>query len=176
MNTPFNTEPIFIQQITLIAAMAHQRIIGGNNQMLWHLPEDFAFFKQYTLGKPIIMGRKTWDSLPRKPLPQRRNLVITRQTNWSADGAEVYDTWQNALAACTDVPEVMVIGGGQIYQQMLDVATDLRLTEIDLTVEGDAVFPHFSPEQWREVAREKGVSQNGVKFDFVHYQRDFQAA
>lgn len=160
-----------MQKITLIAAMAQNRVIGANNDMPWHIPEDFAFFKHYTSGKPVMMGRKTWDSLPRKPLPNRRNMVISRQTNWCADGAEVFADVQAALKACGDVPEIIIMGGGQIYAQTIDLATDLRLTEVHLNPQGDAFFPEFSVHDWQEMTRESCVAQNGTVFDFVHYQR-----
>ena len=158
-------------QITLIAALAQNRIIGNANQIPWHIPEDFAFFKRYTTGKPIIMGRKTWDSLPRKPLPNRRNIVITRQANWQADGAEAVHDFQAALQACAGEREAVIIGGAQIYAIALPFATDLRLTEIALNPAGDAYFPEFSRVKWREVAREAQVSEKGLAYDFVHYQR-----
>lgn len=158
-------------QITLIAALAQNRIIGNANQIPWHIPEDFAFFKHYTTGKPIIMGRKTWDSLPRKPLPNRRNIVITRQADWQADGAEAVHDFQAALQACAGEREAVIIGGAQIYAIALPFATDLRLTEIALNPSGDAYFPEFSRDEWREVAREAQVSERGLAYDFVHYQR-----
>ena len=158
-------------QITLIAALAQNRVIGNANQIPWHIPEDFAFFKRYTTGKPIIMGRKTWDSLPRKPLPNRRNIVITRQADWQADGAEAVRDFQAALQACAGEREAMIIGGAQIYAIALPFATDLRLTEIALAPAGDAYFPEFSRDEWREVAREAQVSEKGLAYDFVHYQR-----
>ena len=158
-------------QITLIAALAQNRIIGNANQIPWHIPEDFAFFKRYTTGKPIIMGRKTWDSLPRKPLPNRRNIVITRQNPWQAAGAEAAHDFQAALQACAGEREAVIIGGAQIYAIALPVATDLRLTEIALAPAGDAYFPEFSRDKWREVAREAQVSEKGLAYDFVHYQR-----
>ena len=158
-------------QITLIAALAQNRIIGNANQIPWHIPEDFAFFKRYTTGKPIIMGRKTWDSLPRKPLPNRRNIVITRQADWQADGAEAAHDFQAALQACAGEREAVIIGGAQIYAIALPFATDLRLTEIALNPAGDAYFPEFSHDEWREVAREAQVSEKGLAYDFVHYQR-----
>ena len=158
-------------QITLIAALAQNRIIGNANQIPWHIPEDFAFFKRYTTGKPIIMGRKTWDSLPRKPLPNRRNIVITRQADWQADGAEAVRDFQAALQACAGEREAMIIGGAKIYAIALPFATDLRLTEIALAPAGDAYFPEFSRDEWREVAREAQVSEKGLAYDFVHYQR-----
>lgn len=162
-------------QITLIAAVAQNRIIGNGNQIPWHIPEDFAFFKSYTTGKTIIMGRKTWDSLPRKPLPNRRNIVITRQVDWQADGAQVVHDFQAALQACAGEREAIIIGGAQIYAAALPVATDLRLTEIALNPVGDAFFPPFSRDEWREVAREAHVSAQGIGYDFVHYQRQAQA-
>ena len=158
-------------QITLIAALAQNRIIGNANQIPWHIPEDFAFFKRYTTGKPIIMGRKTWDSLPRKPLPNRRNIVITRQADWQAAGAEAAHDFQAALQACAGEREAVIIGGAQIYAIALPFATDLRLTEIALAPAGDAYFPEFSRDKWREVAREAQVSEKGLAYDFVHYQR-----
>ncbi|SSY71056.1 dihydrofolate reductase [Alysiella crassa] len=160
-----------MQKITLIAALAQNRIIGANNDIPWHIPEDFAFFKHYTSGKPVIMGRKTWDSLPRKPLPNRRNLVITRQTDWVGQGAEVFANLADALAACGDVAEIIIMGGAQIYAQSIDLATDLRLTEVALQADGDTYFPEFAADVWREVSREKQVSQNGTGFDLVHYVR-----
>ena len=162
-------------QITLIAALAQNRIIGNANQIPWHIPEDFAFFKRYTTGKPIIMGRKTWDSLPRKPLPNRRNIVITRQADWQADGAEAVRDFQAALQACAGEREAMIIGGAQIYAIALPFATDLRLTVIALAPAGDAYFPEFSRDEWHEVAREAHVSAQGIGYDFVHYQRQAQA-
>lgn len=160
-----------MQKITLIAALAQNHVIGKNNQIPWHIPEDFAFFKQYTMGKPVIMGRKTWESLPKKPLPNRRNMVITRQTDFQAAGAEVFSSVQAALNACADAAEIIIMGGEQIYAQTLDLATDLRLTEVKLTLDGDAFFPVLNPDCWREILREAQVSDKNVAFDFVHYQR-----
>lgn len=159
------------QKITLIAAVADNRCIGGNNQMLWHIPEDFAFFKRYTLGKTIVMGRKTWDSLPKKPLPQRRNIVLTRRAIPDISGAECLSNWKEVWESCSD-DEVVVIGGAQIYEQVLAIATDLRITEVHTQVDGDAYFPIIDRHIWREVDRVKHVSeQSGLSFDFVHYQK-----
>lgn len=156
-------------QITLIAAHAANRCIGINNQMPWHLPEDFAFFKQYTLGKPVIMGRKTWESLPKKPLPGRRNIIISRQAGYAAEGAETAASLETALAMCADAPEIIIMGGEQIYRLALPHATDLRLTEVGLEVDGDAFFPEFSAEEWAEQSRESHVSDKGIDYAFVHY-------
>lgn len=160
-----------MQRITLMAAVANNRCIGINNTLPWHLPEDFAFFKQYTLHKPVIMGRKTWEGLPRKPLPQRRNLVISHQEDYIADGAEVYMGLSIALQKCVAESEVVIIGGAQIYQQALSIASDLRLTEIACNVQGDAFFPEFSMTIWQEVERIANTSKEGIHFDFVHYVR-----
>lgn len=155
-------------KITLIAAYAARRCIGINNTMPWHLPEDFAFFKSYTTGKPVIMGRKTWESLPRKPLPGRQNIVITHQ-DYQAEGAQTAASLEDALALCQGVEEVIIMGGAQIYAQALPIATDLRLTEVGLDVDGDAFFPEFSTETWQEASRENHVSAKGIEYAFVHY-------
>ena len=155
-------------KITLIAAYAARRCIGINNTMPWHLPEDFAFFKSYTTGKPVIMGRKTWESLPRKPLPGRQNIVITRQ-DYQAEGAQTAASLEDALALCQGVEEIIIMGGAQIYAQALPIATDLRLTEVGLDVDGDAFFPEFSTETWQEASRENHVSAKGIEYAFVHY-------
>ena len=161
-----------MQKITLIAACAPDRCIGIGNTMPWHLPEDFAFFKSYTLGKPVIMGRKTWESLPKKPLPGRRNIVISRRPDYPADGAELAYGLKEAFALCTGAEEIIVMGGEQIYAQTLALATDLRLTEVALRSEGDAFFPEFAAGDWQEVSRERCVSEKGgTAFDLVHYRR-----
>lgn len=158
-------------KITLIAACAPDRCIGINNTMPWHLPEDFAFFKSYTLDKPVMMGRKTWESLPRKPLPGRRNIVISRQADYPAEGAETVGSLEEALALCAASEEVIIMGGAQIYAQALPLASDLRITEVALNVQGDAFFPEFSPSEWHEAARETHTSANGTGYAFVHYTR-----
>ena len=158
-------------KITLIAAYAARRCIGINNTMPWHLPEDFAFFKSYTLDKPVVMGRKTWESLPRKPLPGRRNIVISRQADYPAEGAETVGSLEEALALCAAAEEIIIMGGAQIYAQALPLASDLRITEVALSVQGDAFFPEFSPSEWREAAREPHTSVNGTGYAFVHYTR-----
>ena len=159
------------QQITLIAAVAKNDVIGVNNLMPWHIKEDFKFFKEFTTGKPVIMGRKTWESLMTRPLPNRRNIVITRQADYEAVGAEVVGDLQAAFALCTEVPEIIVMGGAQIYAEVLPLATDLRITEVDLNVDGDAYFPSIDASAWQEVERVAHVSTNGLAFSFVHYLR-----
>ncbi len=157
--------------ISLIAAVAANRAIGNNNELLWHLPADMAYFREMTRGRPVIMGRKTWESLMTRPLPNRRNIVITRQADYEAVGAEVVGDLQAAFALCTDVPEIVVMGGAQIYAEALPLATDLRITEVDLNVDGDAYFPSIDASAWQELEREAHVSANGLASSFVHYQQ-----
>ncbi|WP_421192378.1 type 3 dihydrofolate reductase [Aeromonas jandaei] len=142
-------------KISMIAAMAHDRVIGKDNQMPWHMPADLAHFKRVTLGKPVLMGRKTFESIGR-PLPGRRNLVISRNPGYQADGIEVVGSVEAALALLVDneVAEVMVIGGGHLYAELLPKADCLYLTRIELEVEGDTRFPAFADEQWQCVERE----------------------
>ncbi|MCX9134383.1 type 3 dihydrofolate reductase [Aeromonas veronii] len=139
-------------KISMIAAMAHDRVIGKDNQMPWHLPADLAHFKRVTLGKPVLMGRKTFESIGR-PLPGRRNLVISRNPGYQAEDIEVVGSVEAALAllAGSSVEELMVIGGGHLYAEMLPSADCLYLTRIDLAVEGDTRFPAFDDGQWQRV-------------------------
>ena len=139
-------------KISMIAAMAHDRVIGKDNQMPWHLPADLTHFKRVTLGKPVLMGRKTFESIGR-PLPGRRNLVISRNPDYQAEGIEVVGSVEAALAllAGSSVEELMVIGGGHLYAEMLPSADCLYLTRIDLAVEGDTRFPAFDDGQWQRV-------------------------
>lgn len=159
-------------QITLVAAVATDGAIGRDNALLWHLPEDMARFKALTFGKPVVMGRKTWDSLPARfrPLPGRRNLVVSRSATELA-GAEVFASLEAALAACPE-PEVCVIGGSEIYAVALPHATRLALTEVDAAFpDADRHFPAWPRDQFTEAARETRTSTAGVRFDFVDYLR-----
>lgn len=141
--------------LSMIVAATRNQVIGRDNQMPWHLPDDLRYFKQRTLGKPIIMGRKTWESLGR-PLPGRLNIVVTRQTDVEYAGAEVFSDLAAALqrgrewATQQGVDEVMLIGGGQLYQQALPLAQRVYLTRIDLELEGDTFFPVLDPQQWHK--------------------------
>lgn len=143
--------------LCLIAALAQNRVIGCNNQLPWHLPADLKHFKALTLGKPIIMGRKTWDSLGR-PLPGRLNLVVSRQAGLQLPGAEVFLSLEAAIvraeqwAKAQGVDELMLIGGAQLYEQGLALAKRLYLTRVGLSPEGDAWFPEFDPADWRLAA------------------------
>lgn len=145
--------------LCLIAALAENRVIGRENQLPWHLPADLKHFKAKTLGKPIIMGRKTWDSLGR-PLPGRLNLVVSRQAGLQLEGAEVFATVEAAReraevwAREQGVDEVMLIGGAQLYEQALPIADRLYLTRVALQPEGDAWFPAFDESHWQRVERD----------------------
>ena len=159
-------------KLHLILARARNGVIGNNNTLPWHLPEDLAHFKRTTLGCPVIMGRKTWDSLPPKfrPLPGRLNVVVTRQAGWQADGAVVANSLEAACAACPPDSTAWVIGGAELYAQALALASTAVVTEIDADFEGDAFSPHFGPE-WREAARESHLSGNGLGYSFVSYTK-----
>ncbi|WP_421159670.1 type 3 dihydrofolate reductase [Aeromonas dhakensis] len=159
--------------ISMIAAMAHDRVIGLDNQMPWHLPADLAHFKRVTLGKPVLMGRKTFESIGR-PLPGRRNLVISRNLDYRADGVEVIDSVDAALALLgSNVAELMVIGGGHLYGQLLPRADRLYLTRIDLAVEGDTRFPAFDEGDWSCIERESHQpdEKNPHPYHFETWQR-----
>ena len=159
-------------RIHMIFARAANGVIGRNNAMPWHLPEDMARFKRLTTGRPVIMGRKTWDSLSPKfrPLPGRTNVVITRQPEWKEAGAQTAASLADALAQCAAAEEVWIMGGAQIYEQAVPLADCIEVTEIAQDFEGDAYAPQLGPE-WRETAREDHVSVNGMKFSFVTYEK-----
>ena len=162
--------------ISLIAAVASNRAIGKNNELLWHLPEDMRHFRETTRGKPVIMGRKTWESLPDafRPLPGRHNLVVSRNPGFQAPGATLAGSLEEALrqAELTDkVDEAFVIGGAELYRQALPLASRLYLTEIAESIEGDVFFPEFLPQDWKEVSRQKQQGTSGLRFSFVVYHR-----
>ena len=159
-------------RICLIAALATNRVIGKNNALPWHLPADLKRFKALTMGHPVVMGRKTYASIG-KPLPGRHNLVITRNCDYSAPGCDVVHSLDAALAACRGAQEVFIIGGAELYRESLPRAHRLEFTEIHAEFEGDASFPQFSLERWRETGREIHSAEAGVPFryDFVRYER-----
>ncbi len=140
--------------ISFVVAVAQNGVIGREGGLPWHISSDLKRFKEITMGKPVVMGRKTWESLPRKPLPGRRNIVITQQKGYVAEGADIADSPAAALLMVPDAAEVAVIGGGEIYRQFWPLVDRLYLTEVDLAVEGDTYFPSVDPAEWREVSRE----------------------
>ena len=159
-------------EITLIAAMAHGRVIGKDNAMPWHLPADLRHFKALTLGKPVVMGRLTFDSLGR-PLPGRHNIVLSRDPQLQLAGVTVVASPEQAIAAAGDVAELMIIGGAQIYHQFLPLATRLELTLIDLQVEGDAYFPAYEDGSWQQISSETrdADADNPHACQFVRLER-----
>jgi len=159
--------------LTLVAAVARNGVIGKDNRLPWHLPEDLAHFKALTTGHAVAMGRKTWDSLPAKfrPLPERLNIVITRDAAYRAEGAVTATSLAAAVAAAGD-KDLFVIGGAEIYALALPLAHRLELTEVDLDCEGDVFFPAFDRNVWREAAREQHRSAGGVNYAFVTYRRN----
>lgn len=161
-------------KISLVWAMAQNRVIGRNNQLPWYLPEDLKYFKRITLGKPVIMGRKTFDSIG-KPLPGRTNIVVTRNRDWSFEGVRIVDSLEAARELCENqaivdgTEEAMIIGGAEIYRQAMPLADRLYLTEVHADVEGDATFPEFDRSQWQEIAREdfEASGPNPCNYSFI---------
>ena len=159
-------------RLHLIYARAANGVIGNAGALPWHLPEDLAHFKRTTLGCPVIMGRKTWDSLPPRfrPLPGRANIVITRQPDFEEIGAKPAQDMREALQLCERAPDVWVIGGAQIYALALPLAHTAVVTEIEAAFEGDAFAPTLGSD-WHETDRERHSAENGLRFSFVTYQR-----
>ena len=155
-------------EIVLIAAVASNRVIGRDNRLLWNIPEDMAHFKALTAGHTVVMGRKTWESLPPRfrPLPGRRNIVVSRQAGYTVPGAEVADSLENALKMASTAASIFVIGGEQIYTQAMAVADRLDITEVNQEPEGDAWFPEIAGVDWEKAAKIEG---NGHAF--VTYRR-----
>lgn len=164
-------------RISLIAAMDKNSVIGKNNDLPWHLPDDMKYFMQNTMGRPVIMGRKNFDSIPPKyrPLPGRTNILLTRQKDFASEGILVAHDPNQALdlAAAENPSEVFIIGGAEIYSLFLKQADFLYLTEIDAQVEGDTFFPPVNPEEWEEIKRVHHPSddRHAYSFDFVVYKR-----
>lgn len=166
--------PVAIAQIV---ALDRQRVIGVENRLPWHLPADLKHFKALTMGKPIVMGRKTWESIGR-PLPGRENIVVSRQADFKAEGARVFASLEEALdcaraaAEAGGLDEVFVIGGETLYRQSLPHVDRVYLTEVDMAVAGDAFYPELPGDQWRESAREHFVAEgDSPGYAFVSFQR-----
>lgn len=157
-------------KLTFVAAVAKNGVMGSHNALPWYIPEDLKHFKQVTLNKPVLMGKNTFDSILnrlKKPLPERTNVVITRQMDFKApEGVIVYHSLNDALAGLKNEPEVMVAGGGQIFSQLIDKADKLILTEVHMEVEGDVFFPKVDKKIWKETSRE-----DHEDFSFVEYAK-----
>ena len=162
----------------MIAAMGSNRVIGKDNDLPWHLPDDFKYFQQTTKGHHVLMGRKNWESLPHKfqPLPNRTNLVITRQQNYQAEGAETIQSLEGGakIAERNKEEELFIIGGGEIYRMGLGIADRIYLTEIEGAFEGQVTFPEFPADEWKEVSRKHHPADDRHKFafDFVIYEKN----
>ena len=162
-------------RLVVVAAVARNGTIGHDNDLVWRIPEDLAHFKRVTLGHPVLMGRRTWDGLPPRfrPLPGRRNLVLTRQPGWHAPGAEAVHTLEEAIERCRGSERLCVIGGAQLWALALPQVDELVLTEIDRDFPGDTVFPAWERGGFEEVARHRirAGAPNDFELDFVSYRR-----
>jgi dihydrofolate reductase len=156
--------------LSLIAIVARDGGIGHHNALLWHLSEDLKHFKRTTLGCPVIMGRKTWDSIGR-PLPGRRNIVVTRNAAWSATGADAAPDLASALQWAANAPKVFVIGGAQLYAAAMPLADELVLTEVDAQAPADTFFPPWDRGAFTEIHRDSHTDPSGLNYAFVTYQR-----
>jgi dihydrofolate reductase len=156
---------------SMIVAMAQNRVIGRNNKLPWYLPNDLKYFKQVTMGLPIVMGRKTYESIG-KPLPGRTNIVVTRNESWSMDGVKVVHSLEQAFELAASIAEidgrdeVMIIGGDQLYQSALPLVDRIYLTEVHAEVEGDAYFPDFDRDHWNVVGCEDFAAEDPNPYDY----------
>jgi dihydrofolate reductase len=157
-------------RIYLVAAVASNGIIGANGRLPWHFPEELKHFKEVTLGHPVIMGRRTWESL-KGPLAGRKNIVVTRTAGYQAPGASVAASLPEALAQCGNAAKAMVIGGSRLFEESLPIAAGLELTEIHRDYPGDTWFPKYDRSQWKEKKREARTAADGTRFDYVLYEK-----
>ncbi len=157
-------------QLSIIVAIANNQVIGINNTLPWHLPEDLKRFRALTTGHHIIMGRKTYESLGRL-LPGRTTVIVTRNKDYQLEGALIAHSLEAAVALCQNDDEVFLIGGAELYQDGLKLADKLYITEVDLTVDGDAFFPEFDLNFWQETSREAHTSAQGLLFSYITYMR-----
>ena len=157
-------------RLTLIVARDRQGGIGRDNALPWHLPEDLQHFKATTLGHPIVMGRRTFESIGR-PLPGRRNIVVSRNAQWAHSGCERVDSLDAARALCSDVTELFVIGGAQLYASALPLADRLLITEVEIDAQGDVFFPAPDPAIWERVSCSPGISRTGLAYAIGEWQR-----
>lgn len=152
-------------QLSIIVAMDRNRVIGKNDTLPWHISEDLKHFKKITMGKPIVMGRKTHESIGR-PLPGRENIIITRDKNYRVEGCTVLHSLEDVFEHCRNVDEVMITGGSEIYKYALEKASRLYLTEVHAEIEGDTFFPEFDRNEWQETGRETFKADEKNEFDY----------
>lgn len=169
----FNSSTARLRPLMAIVAMAKDGAIGRNGSLPWRLPEDLAHFKATTMGRTIIMGRKTWESLPKRPLPGRRNIVISRNADYKAEGAEIYPSIEDAVSSCGLTESPVIIGGAQLYHSALPYCTEVIITEIDTAVpDADTHFPNLDENEWQIVsALEPEISKTGLSYRFITYRR-----
>lgn len=159
-----------MQTISIIVATAKNGVIGVNNTLPWHLPEDLKRFRALTTGHHIVMGRKTYDSLGRL-LPNRTTVIVTRNADYKVESALIANSLSDAIKKCGDDDEIFLIGGAELYKDALKVANKLYMTQIDLSVEGDAFFPELDSANWQETSREAFTSAQGLDFTYVTYNK-----
>jgi len=159
-----------MRKISIIVAMSENSVIGLNNQLPWHISEDLKNFRKTTLNHCVIMGRKTYESIG-KPLKDRRNIVISRSKSLLIDGVEVVNSLDRAISIVDDLSEIFIIGGEQIYTISLPMATHLYVTKVNGDYKGDAFFPDYIQDEWKEIAREDLISESSLKFSFLKYER-----
>jgi dihydrofolate reductase len=160
-------------KLAIVAAIARGGVIGRDNAIPWRIPEDMKHFRALTTGHAVVMGRRTWESLSKRfqPLPDRRNVVVTRNPGWSAEGAERARSLEEALNLLADEPQVFVIGGAELYASALPLADELLLTDIEADFEGDTFFPERDLKEFNEISRERHVSETGLSYSFVRCVR-----
>ena len=159
----------YTPRIAYVVAMDDNRLIGRDNDLPWRLPDDMAWFRRQTLGKPCIMGRKTYDSLPRRfrPLPGRLNIVVTRNVDYEAPGAIVVHSVEDALQAAGEVEEIVIVGGAELFRRLMPIVDRLYLTEVHGAVEGDVFFPEYDRAQWREIYRQEHAADERHPYAFT---------
>ncbi|MBW0454152.1 MAG: dihydrofolate reductase [Candidatus Kinetoplastibacterium crithidii] len=158
-------------EITIIVAYSKNRVIGKQNTIPWHLTGDMQHFKKTTINNQIIMGRRTWESLKRKPLPNRKNIIITNNANITFNGGITAYSLYDAIQKCTLTKKVFIIGGEQLYKQFMPLSSTIIATEIHAEFQGDAFFPKINKELWQEERRDHQPPENGLKYDFVKYKK-----
>ena len=159
-----------MKKITIIVAISENLVIGHRNTLPWHISEDLKNFKKITLNHSVIMGRKTFESIG-KPLKYRRNIVISRNKNLQISGVEIASSLDDAICLAKSEDEVFIIGGEQIYEIALPIATNMFITKVHSTIEGDAFFPNFDENQWKKLTQNDLESEEGIKFSFISYER-----
>ncbi|MBT5573667.1 MAG: dihydrofolate reductase [Nitrosomonadales bacterium] len=159
-----------MKKITIIVAISENLVIGHRNTLPWHISEDLKNFKKITLNHSVIMGRKTFESIG-KPLKYRRNIVISRNKNLQVSGVEIVSSLDDAICLAKSEDEVFIIGGEQIYEIALPIATNMFITKVHSTIEGDAFFPNFDENQWKKLTQNDLESEEGIKFSFISYER-----